>query len=75
MKNTATKMTLIVLLFFTNIFTIFSQGIPDAPDGDGDPVLDPAPIDDFVWILIMGALLLGIFVFLKRNGTSYTPTL
>ena len=58
-------MTLFVLCFFANTLMVFSQGSPDSPDGDGDPILDPAPINDFIWILIVAGLLVGISVFLK----------
>lgn len=60
-------MTLYTLCLLANTFVVFSQGSPDSPDGDGDPILDPAPIDDFIWILIVAGLLVGIYVLLKGS--------
>ena len=64
------KIFVIGLLIFTlNPIICFAQGtdFPDSPEGGDDPLLDPAPLNEFIWILIIFALILGIYVMWKRK--------
>jgi hypothetical protein len=68
MKNQGLKFVMYFFILFVNPIVAFAQagGLPDSPEGDDDPLVDPAPIDDFIWILIFSALVLGACVLLKN---------
>ena len=69
MKSQVRNCVLGLLIFTVNPIICFAQGddFPDSPDGSDDPLLDPAPINEFIWILIIFALILGIYVMWKRK--------
>lgn len=65
------KIFVIGLLIFTLNPTIcFAQGsdFPDSPEGGDDPLLDPAPLNDYIWILIILAFILGIYALQKKKS-------
>lgn len=59
-----------LLIFTLNPTICFAQGsdFPDSPEGDDDPLLDPAPLNDYIWILIILAFILGIYVLQKKKS-------
>ena len=70
MKNQVRNYMWSLLFFVWNPLICMSQedDFPDSPDGSGDPLLDPAPINDFIWLLLILAILLGFcIVVLKRK--------
>lgn len=72
MKNEGLKFVMYFFIFFVHPIVAFAQGggLPDSPDGEDDPLLDPAPINGFIWVLIVLALTLGVYVFFKNNKTQ-----
>jgi hypothetical protein len=68
MKRIYVKLSLFVLCFFVNTFVGISQGFPENPEGDDDPLVDPAaPIDDFIWILVFLAVFTGLYLLNKKR--------
>jgi len=71
MKRIFIKLSLFVLCFFINTFVSFSQGLPNNPEGDDDPLVDQAPIDDFIWILVFVAVFTGLYLLNKKTTPKH----
>ncbi|MDD3003402.1 hypothetical protein [Flavobacterium sp.] len=72
MKRLLKNVMLGLFIFVFNSIICSAQGgdFPDSPEGTDDPLVDPAPINDFIWILIFSALFLGVYVLLKNKKYS-----
>lgn len=71
MKNQGLKFVIYFFIFVVSPIASFAQGggLPDSPDGDDDPIVDPAPINDFIWVLIVLAIILGVYILCKNKNT------
>jgi hypothetical protein len=65
------KLKLLLALFVSLAYKSFAQPFPPRPRSIPPPVGDPVPIDSEIWILIVGALLLGLF-FIRKKTKSPT---
>lgn len=76
MKNQGLKFVMYFFIFFVHPIGVFAQsgGLPDSPEGGDDPLVDSSPINHFIWILIVLALILGVYVFFKNNKTQNLRT-
>ncbi len=63
-------MYLFVFLLFPIICFGQDDGLPESPDGSEDPLTDPAPINESIWILMIFALILGWYLLLKKQNFS-----
>lgn len=78
MTRIALKFSLVFILLFVcraQALEYLMQG-PDSPDGEEDPYseVDPAPIDDHLFVLLFAGLLLGIYFMMKRKSVSNLKT-
>jgi len=70
MKNVYLKS---VFLLFGIFISIPLLAYPGDPDGSGDPPFeDPMPIDDYVWILLFLAFILGIVLMINHRESTKT---
>ena len=63
MKNNILKHTL--LTFMCIAFSLPALAGPNDPDDGGDPL--PAPIDNWIILLILSAAAVGIYFIMKHN--------
>ena len=70
MKSQIRKFLIVLFIFILNPIVSFAQGtdFPDSPEGGDDPLLDPAPLNDYIWILIILAFILGIYALQKKKS-------
>ena len=63
MKNILIKKQYILVFYFCSTLMLFAQPGTGPIEGDGDTTpTDPLPIDDYLWVLAVVAL---IYIFLK----------
>jgi len=73
-KKIATLSSIIVLMLVSS--PMFSQGIPDNTGVDNDNVNDQvaenAPIDQNIWLGLVGGCLIGAFFFAGKQKNALT---
>jgi len=72
MKIQVLKFVVYFMFLVINSIICFAQdeNLPDSPDGGSDPLVDPAPINNSIWILIVLAMILGVSVLSKKKKHS-----
>ncbi len=69
MKKNLLQYFYIAAFYFCSTLTIFAQADPDETDGDTTP---SAPIDDYLWILVLVGLLFAFMWFRSVQNNKIT---
>ena len=67
------KNALCFILFFFSIFNVIAKGNPPAPTYRKPPTPPPLPIDENIYIVMIIALLFGIYIIYNNRSKSKTP--
>lgn len=66
MKNNILKYGILAVLWVAYTLPAMAQFDPVDPPADDDPV-DPAPIDNWILVLVLAGIALGAYLIIKRN--------